>query len=74
MNSSTQHIAIDPEILGGMAVFAGTRVPVRNLFDYLETGDTLDSFLTDFPAVTREVAIAVLEVAHEGLVHGARTP
>lgn len=72
MTSSSQYIACNPEILGGTAVFAGTRVPVRNLFDYLEAGDTLNSFLEDFPAVSKEVAVAVLDVAHEGLVHGAR--
>jgi len=49
------------DILGGTPVFAGTRVPVQTLFDYLEAGDTLDEFLDDFPAVTREHAINVLE-------------
>ena len=49
------------EILGGTPVFAGTRVPVQTLFDYLEEGDTLDEFLDDFPAVSREHAIKVLE-------------
>jgi len=48
-------------ILGGTPVFAGTRVPVQTLFDYLEEGDTLDEFLEDFPAVSREHAIKVLE-------------
>jgi len=47
-----------PEILGGEPVFAGTRVPVRNLIDYLEHGSSLDDFLADFPSVTREQAIA----------------
>lgn len=49
------------DILGGTPVFAGTRVPVQTLFDYLEEGDSLDEFLDDFPAVTREHAIKVLE-------------
>ena len=49
------------DILGGTPVFAGTRVPVQTLFDYLEEGDTLDEFLDDFPAVSREHAIKVLE-------------
>ena len=56
-------IAIDPQIQGGVAVFAGTRVPVKNLFDYLEAGDSLDQFLADFPSVERGAAIAVLEQA-----------
>ena len=56
-------IAVDPQVQGGAPVFAGTRVPVKNLFDYLEAGDTLDQFLADFPSVAREVAIAVLEQA-----------
>lgn len=49
------------DILGGTPVFAGTRVPVQTLFDYIEEGDTLDEFLDDFPAVSREHAIKVLE-------------
>jgi len=48
-----------PEILGGEPVFAGTRVPVRNLIDYLEHGSSLDDFLADFPSVTREQAVSV---------------
>jgi uncharacterized protein (DUF433 family) len=55
----------NPEILGGEPVFAGTRVPVRNLIDYLEHGSRLDDFLTDFPSVTREQAVSVLEMARE---------
>ena len=51
------------ERLGGTPVFAGTRVPVQNLLDYLEGGDSLDDFLVDFPSVTREHATAVLEAA-----------
>jgi uncharacterized protein (DUF433 family) len=58
----------DPEKLSGAPVFAGTRVPVKNLFDYLEGGDTLDLFLDDFPTVTREQALGVLEVYREWLV------
>ena len=46
----------DPEILGGIPVFIGTRVPVKNLYDYLEAGDSLVEFLDDFPSVTRELA------------------
>jgi uncharacterized protein (DUF433 family) len=55
----------DPEILGGTPVFVGTRVPVKNLYDYLEAGDPLDDFLHDFPSVTREQAVAALELARE---------
>jgi uncharacterized protein (DUF433 family) len=56
-------ISVDPQVQGGVPVFSGTRVPVKNLFDYLESGDTLDEFLADFPSVAREVAVAVLEQA-----------
>ena len=55
----------DQEVLGGTPVFAGTRVPLRNLIDYLEKGHGLDEFLDAFPSVSREQAIAVLEAAHE---------
>ena len=51
----------DPEVLGGVPVFAGTRVPLRALIDYLEAGDSLNEFLGDFPSVTREQAVAALE-------------
>lgn len=61
----------DPEIQGGVPVFVGTRVPVRNLFDYLEAGDSLDDFLRSFPSVTREQAIAALELAREALAPDA---
>ena len=52
----------DAGILGGVPVFVGTRVPVKTLYEYLEGGDSLDEFLDDFPAVTREQAIAALEL------------
>jgi uncharacterized protein (DUF433 family) len=55
----------DPEILGGVPVFVGTRVPVKTLFDYLEAGDALDEFLGDFPSVTREQAVGALELGRE---------
>ncbi|HEX5758403.1 MAG TPA: DUF433 domain-containing protein [Thermoanaerobaculia bacterium] len=61
-----------PEILGGTPVFVGTRVPLRNLIDYLEHGHSLDEFLDAFPSVSREQAIAALEAAHEVLSAGAR--
>jgi uncharacterized protein (DUF433 family) len=54
---------IDPEIMSGTPVFKGTRVPIQNLFDYIEGGDDLSEFLDDFPSVTKEVAVAVLEMA-----------
>ena len=53
----------DPEIQGGVPVFEGTRVPIRNLIDYLEAGDSLEAFLDAFPSVSREQAIAALEEA-----------
>jgi uncharacterized protein (DUF433 family) len=62
----------DPEILGGTPVFKGTRVPLRNLIDYLEHGHSLDEFLDAFPSVSRDQAIAALEAAHEVLSAGAR--
>ena len=62
----------DPEILSGTPVFVGTRVPLRNLFDYLERDYSLDEFLDDFPSVTRDQAVAALEVAHEVLATRAR--
>jgi uncharacterized protein (DUF433 family) len=63
----------DPEILGGTPVFVGTRVPLRNLFDYLERGHGIDEFLDAFPTVSKEQAIAVLENAHEALSADARS-
>ena len=62
-----QTVHKDPNIQGGVPVFTGTRVPVKNLFDYLETGQTLDQFLLDFPAVERAKAIAVMEMARKVL-------
>jgi len=56
-------VRIDPEILGGTPCFAGTRVPVKNLIDYLSRGRTLDDFLEGFPTVTRDQVIRVLELA-----------
>ena len=58
----------DPEILGGTPVFIGTRVPVRIIFEHLEAGDSLGVFLEDFPSVSRELAIQVLEDAKMALV------
>jgi len=61
--ASQRIVHSDPEILGGTPVFVGTRVPVKTLYDYLEGGDSLDEFLEDFPSVSREQAIAALELA-----------
>ncbi|HTA30516.1 MAG TPA: DUF433 domain-containing protein [Candidatus Cybelea sp.] len=66
MNESV--VSRDPEILSGTPVFAGTRVPVRNLLDYLEGSYTLDEFLDDFPAVTKAQAVAFLEQASAKLL------
>jgi len=57
----------DPKIMSGALCFTGTRVPVQNLFDYLEGSSSLDDFLTDFPSVQREAAVAVLEAARSRL-------
>jgi uncharacterized protein (DUF433 family) len=58
----------DPEVMGGAAVFPGTRVPVQTLLDYLEAGESIDDFLAGFPSVKREQVIAFLEAATERLV------
>jgi len=58
-------ITIDEDILGGQPVFRGTRVPVESLFDHLEAGVPLDEFLDDFPTVSKEQAIALLDVANK---------
>lgn len=62
-----QLIISSPDILGGTPVFAGTRVPVKNLTDYLEAGDSLQELLNDFPSVSSEQTIAFLEQAKEAL-------
>jgi uncharacterized protein (DUF433 family) len=64
-------ITASPERLSGTPVFGGTRVPVQTLIEYLEAGDPLDAFLQDFPSVTREHAIAVLELAKSALLEKA---
>jgi uncharacterized protein (DUF433 family) len=64
-------ITVDPEVHSGTPVFVGTRVPVKTLFDHLEAGDSLDVFLDDFPSVTREVAVALLEEARIALLPDA---
>ena len=64
-NLLNQFIESDAEKLSGTPVFRGTRVPVKNLFDYLEAGDNLEEFLDDFPTVTRPQAVGVLERNYE---------
>ena len=61
----TKVINIDPEILGGTPVFNGTRVPIKNLFDYLETGETIETFLNDFDTVKREQVLKVLQLSEK---------
>ncbi len=58
-------ISRDPEVLGGTPVFAGTRVPIESMFDHLEAGVSLDTFLEDFPTVSREQAVSLLELANK---------
>lgn len=65
---TTDLITRDREIMGGTPVFAGTRVPVQNLIDYLAGGEDLDEFLDDFPSVRREQAVAVLAAMSETLL------
>ena len=64
----SSRVISDPEILGGTPVFIGTRVPVRIIFEHLKAGDSLEVFLEDFPSVSRELAIQVLEDAKMALV------
>ena len=61
-------VSVDPEIMHGTPCFAGTRVPVQTLLDYIEEGDTLDSFLRDFSTVTRDQAFQFLELAKAQLL------
>jgi len=67
----TSLVSCDPEIMSGALCFRGTRVPVKNLFDYLEGSSTLEDFLEDFPSISRVTAIAVLESARERLASDA---
>jgi uncharacterized protein (DUF433 family) len=65
------NVVSDPDILGGTPVFVGTRVPVRILFEHLKAGDSLEVFLEDFPTVSRNLAIQVLEDAKSALITDA---
>ena len=69
----SSNVLSDPDILGGTPVFVGTRVPIRILFEHLEAGDSLQVFLEDFPSVSRELAIQVLEDARASLVPDAHS-
>lgn len=64
----TRVIVADPEVMNGMPCFRGTRVPFKNLIDYLEGGHSLGEFLEQFPSVTREMAVQALEEAKESLL------
>jgi uncharacterized protein (DUF433 family) len=64
---SSPSVISDPDILGGIPVFIGTRVPARIIFEHLEAGDSLDVFLKNFPSVSRELAVQVLEDAKRAL-------
>jgi uncharacterized protein (DUF433 family) len=61
-------VSCNPEIMGGTPVFAGTRVPVQTLLDYLEGGESIDDFLEGFPSVTREQVMTFLEEAKDRLI------
>ncbi len=67
------YVSRDSEIMSGALCFKGTRVPVQNLFDYLEGASSLNDFLDDFPSVSREAAVAVLETAKARLFADAST-
>lgn len=64
-------VSRSPGVMSGAAVFAGTRVPVKSLFDYLEAGDSLDDFLRDFPSVSRQQALRLLRDAEVAVVGSA---
>ena len=66
-------VSIDPERHSGTPCFAGTRVPIRDLWDYLESGDSVETFLDSFPSVTREQVLRVLELAGHKLLEGLPT-
>lgn len=68
MFNNTSIISVSPEVMGGTPVFAGTRVPIQTLLDYLKAGESINDFLDGFPTVTREQVIAFLEEAGNHLV------
>ena len=67
--SGMENIMENKAVLGGVPVFIGTRVPVHALWEYLEAGDSLDEFLSDFPSDSRNMAISVLKSAEQSLLH-----
>jgi len=71
MSAEIPVVTRSPEILCGTPVFGGTRVPVKTLIDYLEVGDSLEVFLQDFPTVSREQAVAALQIAKAALLQDA---
>ena len=73
MSNAGQIVQRSSKVMGGTPVFAGTRVPIQTLLDYIAAGDRLDDFLDEFPIVTREKAIAFLELAKEAAVAQAST-
>ncbi|MFN8525980.1 MAG: DUF433 domain-containing protein [Chloroflexota bacterium] len=73
MSNSSPVVHSDPEILGGIPVFRGTRVPIQSLFDYVEGGETIDEFLRQFPSVHREQVISVLDQASVWVITSARS-
>lgn len=70
MAATARHavISVDPEVMSGVPVFRDSRVPIQTLFDYLAAGDPLEEFLEDFPPITREMCLQVIEEAGHGLV------
>ena len=68
MLKNSSIISVSPSVMSGTAVFAGTRVPVQTLLDYLKAGESIDDFLDGFPTVTKEQVIALLEEAGKQLV------
>ncbi len=73
MTDALSVIHSDPEISGGVPVFRGTRVPVQSLFDYLEGGETLDEFLAQFPSVSKQQALAALDLARDSVLARAHS-
>ena len=68
----TNLITVHPDLVSGAPCFAGTRVPIKNLFDYLEGGESLEDFLEGFPGVSREQAISVLHLASDNLINNLK--
>lgn len=67
----TEVVHSSPDLMSGTPVFKGTRVPIQTLIDHLEAGDSLDAFLSDFPSVTRQQAVEVIELAKDALLASA---